>query len=65
MASLPSRSPASETANAAAGLTAGALGLAGYWGLRVLGRKHLSPRNLGEHIRAAQEEGRGEIDYHI
>jgi uncharacterized membrane protein YfcA len=55
----------SETANAAAGLTAVALGLIGYWGLRVLGRKHLARPELGRHIRKAEEEGRGNIDYHI
>jgi uncharacterized membrane protein YfcA len=55
----------SETANAAAGLTAAALGLLGYWGLRVLGRRHLARRPLGDAIRAARDEGHGDIDYHI
>jgi hypothetical protein len=55
----------SETANAAAGLTAAALGSLGYWGLRVLGQRHLSRRGLGEEIRAAHDQGRGNIDYHI
>jgi uncharacterized membrane protein YfcA len=55
----------SETANVAAGLTAAAVGLAGYWGMRVLGRRYPRPRGLGEHIRQAREQGRGDIDYHI
>jgi uncharacterized membrane protein YfcA len=55
----------SDTANAAAGLTAVALGLLGYWGLRVLGRRTLRRRSLAEQIRAAQDEGHGNIDYHI
>lgn len=55
----------SETANVAAGLTTAALGLAGYWGLRVLGRRYPRRRDLGEHVRAAEEQGRGNIDYHI
>jgi uncharacterized membrane protein YfcA len=55
----------SETANAAAGLTAVAVGLVGFWGLRLLGRRHLAKPDLGRQIRAADEEGRGNIDYHI
>ena len=55
----------SETANAAAGLTAVAVGVLGYWGLRLLGRRHLAKPDLGQQIRTAQEEGRGNIDYHI
>ena len=36
-----------------------------YIGLRMLGRKHLVKPNLGNAIRAVQEEGRYGADYHI
>ena len=55
----------SDTANAAAGLTAATLALLGSWGLRLLGRRHLPPQSLGHHIRTAQEKGWGDIEYHI
>jgi uncharacterized membrane protein YfcA len=55
----------SEAANAAAGLTAVTVGLLGYGGLRLLGRRHLAKPDLGSSIRAADEAGRGNIDYHI
>ena len=58
-------SASSEAANAAAGLTTAALALLAYLGLRALGRKHLSPPRLSDQIRAAQQQGRGDIEYHI
>jgi uncharacterized membrane protein YfcA len=54
-----------EVAVAAAGLTATFLAWIGYLGLRALGRRHMKPPDLGDQIRAMQEQGRGESDYHI
>jgi uncharacterized membrane protein YfcA len=55
----------SEVANAAAGLSAVFLAWLSYSGLRLLGCKHIVKPDLGEKIRALQQPGRGEIDYHI
>jgi uncharacterized membrane protein YfcA len=55
----------SDTANTAAGLAAAGAAWFGYLGLRLVGRRHLTRPDLGEHIRAMQEQDRGELDYHI
>ncbi len=55
----------SESANAAAGLVAAAVGFIGYLYLRLLGRRHLPRRDLGQHIRESHDEGRGNPEYHI
>ncbi len=54
-----------ETANAAAGLVAVGVGLLGYWGLRLVGRRYRPRPSLRKEIRAAEQEGRGNIEYHI
>jgi uncharacterized membrane protein YfcA len=54
-----------EVASAAAGVGAMALALLGYFGLRALGRRHLARPDLGQHIREAEKQGRGDIEYHI
>ena len=55
----------SEVANAAAGLAGVALAWLGYLKLRTLGRRHLALPDLGQQIRAMQQQGRGDVDYHI
>ena len=55
----------STVAAAAAGGAAMMVALLAYFGLRVLGRRHLSRPNLGPYIQAAKQQGRGEIEYHI
>jgi uncharacterized membrane protein YfcA len=54
-----------EAATAAVGLTAVAFAWLSYLGLRLLGRRHLVKPDLGQQVRAMQEQGRGDIDYHI
>jgi hypothetical protein len=54
----------SEAAIAAAGLVAALLGWLTFLGLRLLGRRHLTPPRLGETIRLAQQQ-RGDPDYSI
>jgi hypothetical protein len=55
----------SDVAVAAAGLSSMAVALTVYFGLKVLGRRHMLRPDLGAQIRAAQEQGRGDIEYHI
>jgi uncharacterized membrane protein YfcA len=55
----------SEAANAGVGLVAVAFAWLGYYGLRLVGRKHLARPDLGEQIRAMKEQGWGENDYYI
>lgn len=55
----------SEVAIAAAGVGTMAVALLAYFGLRALGRHHGSKPELGEKVRDAQRQGRGEIEYHI
>src|SRR5579885_2255041 len=49
----------SETVNAAAGLAAVAVGWPTYLGLRRLGRKHLTPPDLGRAIRDSKQQRGG------
>jgi len=55
----------SEVTHAAAGLVAVAVAWVAYLGLRVLGRRHQHRPDLGQHIRTAEEQGRGDADYYI
>ena len=54
----------SEVASAALGLTAVGLGWLAYWGLRLLGQRHLARPDLTQSIQRMYQS-RGEIDYHI
>jgi len=54
-----------SAASAAAGLASVAAAWAAYWGLRRLGRKHLTKPDLGEAIRKVKEKGTGDVDYYI
>ena len=47
------------------GLIAIAVAWVAYLGLRVLGRRHQHRPDLGQHIRTAEEQGRGDADYYI
>ena len=55
----------SEAANAAAGLVSVFGAWLCYFGLRILGRRHRARPLLGEHIRAREQQGRGENEYYI
>jgi uncharacterized membrane protein YfcA len=54
-----------SVASAAIGLASVGVAWAAYWGLRRLGRKHLSKPDLGEAIRRARERKGRDPDYHI
>jgi uncharacterized membrane protein YfcA len=54
-----------EASSAAAGLLAVLLAWLAYLGLRVLGRRCLSPPELGTAIRDAQEQGQERVEYFI
>jgi uncharacterized protein len=54
-----------EAANAAGGLAALVFALASFYALRVLGRRHLPPPDLGQKIREIAAEEPAEPDYYI
>jgi uncharacterized membrane protein YfcA len=54
-----------EAASAAAGLVTVGFAWVGYLGLRALGRKHLTPPDLGEAIRERSVEQEGPDEYYI
>jgi uncharacterized membrane protein YfcA len=58
-------STSDEAASAAAGLVACGLAWLSYLGFSVLGRRHLTVPDLGNHIREKAEQGRGEAEYYI
>jgi uncharacterized membrane protein YfcA len=55
----------SETAKAAAGITAMVLAWLAYLGLRALGKRALARPKLQEQIRRMDEQGHGDPDYYI
>ena len=54
-----------EVASAVIGLSAVALAWLAYLGLRILGRRHLRPPDLGDKIRALEQPDRSGADYYI
>jgi uncharacterized membrane protein YfcA len=54
-----------EVAVAAWALLGDAVALAGYLGLRALGRRYLSRPELAKYIADAEKHGMGEVEYHI
>jgi uncharacterized membrane protein YfcA len=55
----------SEVVYALAGVVGVTIAWLCYLGLRALGRRHLPRPDLGQQIRTMQQQGRGDVDYHI
>jgi uncharacterized protein len=55
----------SEAMNAAAGLGAAFVAWVGFLGLKWLGRRHLPPPSVGQHIQQKNEQKWSATDYHI
>lgn len=55
----------SEAASAGAGLGAALLAWLAYFGLKLLGRRHLPPPSLGQQIQIQHEQGPVDRDYQI